>query len=97
MLPDQSIMFPTSEKQKERNHITEKSLNECLLFKIGINKSTSINVITERRNQKKDLKSLTTETHLFQSLFYLEKQKLKELSRFLNKRKKNMKIFHARH
>ena len=42
-------------KQKS-HHKTESALNECLLFEIEINKSTSINVITKneaKRGKKK--------------------------------------------
>jgi hypothetical protein len=38
--------------ETKSHHKTESALNECLLFEIEINKSTSINVITQKTKQK---------------------------------------------
>jgi hypothetical protein len=63
--------------ETKSHHKTESALNECLLFEIEINKSTSINVITQKNEAKsgegKELKSLTDEKS-FISITFLSRK-----------------------
>jgi NAD kinase len=42
--------------ETKSHHKTESALNECLLFETEINKSTSINVITENERTERKKK-----------------------------------------
>jgi hypothetical protein len=64
--------------ETKSHHKTESALNECLLFKIEINKSTSINVITKKRSkngEEKELKSLMAEKSFISITFFISKIK----------------------
>lgn len=57
VLNERETQKRTKGMETKSHHKTESALNECLLFKIEINKSTSINVITKNEATGTEKKS----------------------------------------
>jgi hypothetical protein len=88
--------------ETKSHHKTESALNECLLFEIEINKSTSINVITQKNEAKtlRKTKKKRVEVTYGRKIIYFNHfviLKIKNTSESALEILKQTKIFHTRH